>query len=298
MTPVDSARPAALSSYSRARPGSGPLEVERLMDLPTTVLGRTGLRVTRLGIGGGYCQTADGYRAALDCGVTYVDTAHNYRDGEDEKTIGQAIKGRRDDLVLASKSQLRDAAGARADLETSLRSLGVDYLDIWQLHYVNTPTDREQALGPGGAYEAALRAREQGLVRFIGVTGHDWDQVGANLAGGLFDTVLCWYNCAMPEPETQLFPHTLAQNMGVALMRTTSVDKLYSPDNDPREEDFYRYVWGNPAVNVALMGLRDVERFRRVSTALRDYTPMSEEERRRMEVYGKALRDEGKIELP
>lgn len=267
-------------------------------ELPTTVLGRTGLRVTRLGIGGAYCKTADGYRAALDCGVTYLDTARDYGNGEDERVIGEALAGRRDGIILATKTQKRDAVKAREELETSLRLLRTDHIDIWQLHYLNTPEAREQVLGPGGAYEVALKAREQGLIRFIGCTGHKWDQVALSVQTGLFDTVLCWYNCAMPEPETQLFPHTLAQNMGVALMRTTSVDKLYSPDNDPREEDFYRYVWGNPAVNVALMGLRDVERFRRVSTALRDYTPMSEEERRRMEVYGKALRDEGKIELP
>jgi len=265
------------------------------MDLPTTVLGRTGLRVTRLGIGGGYCKSADGYRAALDCGATYVDTAHNYRDGEDEKTIGQGIKGRRDGLVLASKSQVRDAAGARADLETSLRSLGVDYLDIWQLHYVNTPADREQVLGPGGAYEAALRARDEGLVRFIGVTGHDWDQVGANLAGGQFDTVLLWYNCAMPEPELRVFPVAAQHDTGVVLMQTTRNDRLYSPTGYPAEADFYRYVFGTPEVDVALMGLRDVPRFQRVARDLSERDSLCPEERGVLAMYGARMRAEGKL---
>ena len=71
-------------------------------DLPRATLGRTGLEVTRYGIGGAYCKTIDGYKAALDCGVNYVDTARSYHDGEDEKVIGQAIQGRRDELILAS----------------------------------------------------------------------------------------------------------------------------------------------------------------------------------------------------
>ena len=148
-------------------------------DLPRTTLGRTGLEVTRLGIGGAYCESADGYRQALDTGVNYVDTARAYRDGEDEKCIGEAIRGRRDELVVATKSGARDAEGLRTDLETSLRLLQTDRIDIYQLHHLNTAEQREQALGPGGALEAAQRAREQGLIRFIGVTGHDWESGGA-----------------------------------------------------------------------------------------------------------------------
>ncbi len=266
-------------------------------DLPTTTLGRTGLMVTRLGIGGAYCDSADGYQAALDCGVNYVDTAHSYRDGEDEKTIGQAIKGRRHELILATKTLRRDAAGAREELETSLRSLDVDHLDIWQLHYVNTPADREQVLAPGGALEAATKAREQGLVRFIGVTGHDWDEVGRDLATGLFDTVLCWYNCAMPEPEMLVFPEAMRQGTGVVLMQTTRADKLFNESGIPAPEDFYRYVLGTPGVNVALMGLRDLPRFRRVARALAERATLSPEERSGLAMYGARMRAEGRLAL-
>jgi len=146
-------------------------------DIPRAILGRTGLEVTRFGVGGAYCESAEGYRAALDCGVTYVDTARAYRDGEDEKVIGQAIKGRRDDLILATKTGQRDAEGARRDLETSLRLLNTDHIDIYQIHHLNTEEERDRAFGPGGAMEAVQKARDEGLVRFIGVTGHDWVQV-------------------------------------------------------------------------------------------------------------------------
>ena len=80
-------------------------------DLPRTILGRTNLEVTRFGIGGTYCETVDGYRAALDCGVNYIDTARSYLGGEDEKVIGQAIQGRRHDLIVAQ--QIREARRRR-----------------------------------------------------------------------------------------------------------------------------------------------------------------------------------------
>jgi aryl-alcohol dehydrogenase-like predicted oxidoreductase len=248
------------------------------------------LTVTRLGIGGAYCKTPDGYRAALDCGVEYLDTARAYRDGDDERVVGQAIAGRRHGIVLATKSVKRDAAGAREELETSLRLLGTDYVDIWQIHYLNKAEERERALGPGGAYEAALKAREQGLIRFIGVTGHDWVEVGKAVATGLFDTVLCWYNCAMQEPEEVLFPYAVEHNVGVIIMSATRAEKLLEEEDAPTIEDLYRYVLGHPAVSLSVMGLRDVEAFQRVALALSERADLLPGDRERLEAYGARLR--------
>jgi aryl-alcohol dehydrogenase-like predicted oxidoreductase len=264
-------------------------------DLPRIVLGRTGLEVTRLGIGGAYCETADGYRAALDCGVNYVDTARVYRNGEDEKVIGQAIRGRRDGLILATKSGQRDAGGARKDLETSLQLLGVDHVDIWQLHHLNTQEDREKALAPGGAIEAAQKAREQGLARFIGVTGHDWPQIAQAVATGLFDTVLCWYNCAMKEPEETVFPQAVRHDTGVVIMNASRNDKLFGGPGAPAEEDFYRYVLSHDAVRITIMGLRSVDRFRRIAADLSQRSTLSPGERPALERYGAQMRAEGKL---
>jgi aryl-alcohol dehydrogenase-like predicted oxidoreductase len=259
-------------------------------DLPTTTLGRTGLTVTRLGIGGAYCKTPDGYRAALDAGVNYLDTARAYHKGEDERVVGQAIAGRRHEIVLASKSDKRDAQGAREELETSLRLLGTDYLDIWQIHYLNKAEERAQVLGPGGAYEAALKAREQGLIRFIGVTGHNWVEVGKAVATGLFDTVLCWYNLAMPEPEEAIFPHAVEHNVGVVIMSATRMEKLLGEEDTPDLEQFYRYVLGHPAVHLSIMGLRSVENFQRVARALSERAELLPGERDSLEAYGARVR--------
>jgi aryl-alcohol dehydrogenase-like predicted oxidoreductase len=261
-------------------------------ELPTITLGRTGLTVTRLGIGGAYCKTPDGYRAALDCGVNYLDTARAYRDGEDERVVGEAIAGRRHEIVLASKSGARDAEGARVDLETSLRLLGTDYLDIWQIHYLNKAEERDQVLGPDGAMETAVKAREQGLIRYIGVTGHNWTEVAKTVATGLFDTVLCWYNCAMQEPEETVFVEAAKHNAGVVIMSATRMTKLLDAEDVPPLADFYRYVLGHPAVSLSVMGLRSVEDFRGVTQALGERIELEPGGRERMEAFGARMRAE------
>ena len=264
-------------------------------DIPRTVLGRTGLMVTRFSIGGAYCESVEGYQTALDCGVNYIDTARVYRDGEDEKVIGQAIRGRRNDLVLATKTQQRNAEGARRDLETSLRLLGTDYIDIYQIHHLNTQLEREQALGPGGAMESIQKAQDEGLVRFIGVTGHDWVQVQKAVATGLFDTVLCWYNCAMKEPEETVFPEAQTHNTGVVIMNASRNDRLFDGPDAPQPEQFYRYVLSHEVVHVTVMGLRNVERFCRIASALSESIVLTPQDKSDLEAYGSRMRAAGKL---
>ena len=263
--------------------------------IPETVLGRTGLVVTRLGTGGAYCETADGYRTALDSGVNYMDTARAYRDGDDERVIGEAIQGRRHELTIATKTQQRDAEGARRDLETSLRLLRTDYIDVYQLHHLNTEAERDRALGTDGALEAVQKAREEGLIRFIGVTGHDWEQIQQAVATGFFDTVLCWYNCAMKEPEETVLPEARKHNTGVVIMNASRNDKLFDGDGAPAEEQFYRYVLGHESVNLTVMGLRNVPRFRRIASALSDRDALTPAERDEIEAYGARMRADGRL---
>jgi len=265
-------------------------------NIPKTVLGRTGLMVTRFGIGGAYCESVEEYRTALDCGVNYVDTARVYRDGEDEKVIGQAIKGRRDNLILATKTGQCDAEGARKDLETSLRLLGTDYIDIYQLHHLNTKAQRDRALGPGGAMEAVTKAQQEGLVRFIGVTGHDWVQVQKAVATGLFDTVLCWYNCAMKEPEETVFLEARTHNTGVVIMNASRNDKLFRGQGAPPPEQFYRYVLSSDVVHLTVMGLRDMALFLRIASALSERAILTQQEKADIESYGSLMRASGKLQ--
>jgi uncharacterized protein len=147
--------------------------------MKTVRLGKTDLHVSAVGFGGIPIQRlteAEAVRVVqgcLDLGVTFIDTANGYTTSEER--IGQALAaspGRREQVVIATKTGARDRAGAQAHLELSLQRLQTDYIDVWQFHGVSTPEALEQVLGPGGAMEAAQEAKRAGKVRHIGVSSH------------------------------------------------------------------------------------------------------------------------------
>ena len=111
-------------------------------------------------------------RRVYDLGVTYFDCARSYWDGRAEEAYGLGLRGVRNDVFLTTKSHARTAQGAAQDLETSLRLLQTDHVDLWQVHAVESQEDIERILGPGGALEAFDAAKRAGRCRFIGFTGH------------------------------------------------------------------------------------------------------------------------------
>ncbi|TMD16756.1 MAG: aldo/keto reductase [Chloroflexi bacterium] len=138
----------------------------------------------------------------LNYGVNHIDTAAGY--GDSELRIAPWLKRQRGDFFLATKTGERKADAAREQLHRSLDRLGVDHVDLWQLHSLADPIEWDTALSPGGVIEAAVEARDRGLVRFIGVTGHGI-QIAANHRRSLtrfdFDAVLLPYNfVTMQEP--------------------------------------------------------------------------------------------------
>ncbi len=170
--------------------------------------GRTGHRSTVTLFGAAalsQVSQADADRALevlLRYGVNHIDTAARY--GDSELRIGPWMARHRKDFFLATKTGSRSAAEARADIHRSLDRLRVDHVDMIQLHSLGHPDDWDQAMGPGGALEAAVEAREQGLVRFIGVTGHGWTIAAMHrrsLARFDFDSVLLPFNFFLAQNE-------------------------------------------------------------------------------------------------
>ena len=106
----------------------------------------------------------------LEYGINHIDTAASY--GDAELRLGPWMKGHRADFFLATKTEQRTYQGAWDELQRSLERLRVDYVDLWQMHVLVEPDDWDTAMGPGGALEAFVEARDKGLVRFLGVTGH------------------------------------------------------------------------------------------------------------------------------
>ncbi len=169
--------------------------------IPKLVFGRTGHLSTRTIFGAaalGRVTQAEADRTLdvlLQYGVNHIDTARNY--GDAELRIGPWMKHHRKDFFLATKTQERTYAKAKEQIHESLERLQTDHVDLLQLHFLVDPAEWEVAMGPGGALEAAIEAREQGLVRFIGVTGHEIVAPAMHLrslARFDFDTVLLPYN--------------------------------------------------------------------------------------------------------
>src|SRR5262249_47814911 len=135
-------------------------------------------------------------------GVNHIDTAARY--GDSELRIGPWMARHRQDFFLATKTGSRTAREAREDLHRPPERLRGDPVDLNQLHSLRHPDDWDQAMGPGGALEAAVEARQQGLVRFIGVTGHGWTIAAMHrrsLARFDFDSVLLPYNAFMAQSD-------------------------------------------------------------------------------------------------
>lgn len=201
-------------------------------------------------------QKADAVlETALTFGLNHIDTAASY--GESELRLAPFLKDHRSHVFLATKTGDRTYAGARESIRNSLQRLGVDRLDLIQLHNLVDPGEWATALGPGGALEAAVEAREQGLVRFIGVTGHGTRVAEMHLRSldrFPFDSVLLPYNFTMmsqPEYAADFEAlYSVCQERGVAMQTIKSIARRRW-----QGEDGPRYSWYEP--------LRDPEALKR-----------------------------------
>ena len=172
--------------------------------IPKEAFGRTGHASTRI-VFGGYALSeakqaeADGVlELLLEHGVNHIDTAILY--GNAERRIGPWMEKHRDEFFLATKTRRRTYEGAWDDLRRSLERLRVGYVDLWQMHGLTGAAGWERAMGPGGTLEAFVEARDQGLVRFLGVTGHGTKAPAMHLRSLErfdFDTVLVPYNYSL-----------------------------------------------------------------------------------------------------
>lgn len=179
--------------------------------------GRTGHQSTAVIFGAAALARADQATAdrvldlLFEYGINHIDTAAAY--GDSELRVGAWMPRHRDRFFLATKTRERGYQGAKESLERSLERLRTDRVDLFQLHALFHPDEWEQALGPGGALEAAVEAREQGLIRFIGVTGHGWSVAAMHrrsLERFDFDSVLMPWNwlCASREVYARDFNAT------------------------------------------------------------------------------------------
>ncbi|MCK4283620.1 MAG: aldo/keto reductase [Candidatus Brocadiae bacterium] len=187
------------------------------------LLGKSGLEVSAVGFGGipiqriGQDEAVGVLRRALDLGVTFIDTATGYSDSQ--LKIGAAVKGRRDGLVLATKSGDPTRDGVLRDVERSRQQIGVDVIDLYQLHSVSDRGRWEKVSGPGGALEGLLEARDAGHVGHIGVTSHNLDLALEMIEHPAFETVQFPFNLVTSEPADELVPKVRELGLGFIVMK-------------------------------------------------------------------------------
>ena len=174
--------------------------------VPKKPLGKTGVQVSALGLGGYHLGSAETDQAAneivakaIDHGVSFFDNAWEYHDGLSEERLGKALKGKRDQVFVMTKvcTHGRDKKVAIRMLEESLRRLQTDHLDLWQIHEVVYDNDPDLIFAPSGAAEALAAAKQQGKVRFVGFTGHKDPEIHLKMLSHdfPFDTVQMPLNC-------------------------------------------------------------------------------------------------------
>jgi predicted aldo/keto reductase-like oxidoreductase len=232
-------------------------------DIPTTTFGKTGVEVSVIAQGGARMDLHPDVQAAAahvrrvyDLGVTYFDCARSYWDGRSEEAYGIGLRGIRNDVFLTTKTQRRTAREAEQDLETSLRLLKTDYVDLWQVHAVQTRDEIDQILGPGGAIEAFEAAKKAGKCRFIGFTGHHDPEVHAALLKAYdgWDTVMMPVHAAdhaYLSFEKTALPVAIERGVGIQAMKVFGKAHLLRSLN-PTE--CLRYALSQPSVHVAVCG--------------------------------------------
>jgi len=224
--------------------------------MPTRNLGKTGYRVGIFSLGGQAALEKASNEAvavpviekALDLGVNYIDTSSIYGGPErwSEQYVGQVMKHRRSEAFLATKTKERTRDGSLRMLETSLKLLQTDHVDLWQLHDIGTMTDINEIFARGGAMEALLEARDQKIVRHLGITGHYRpDALMEAIRRHPFDTILMAVNAADPHHYSfseQLLPLAVEKQMGIIGMKVPARGRILSSWTPPPIEQ-QKHSW-------------------------------------------------------
>src|SRR5271157_5026856 len=242
-----------------AAPGSSNLE------MPVRTLGKTGLKVTVLGFGCMLTSDPAVIEKAVDLGITYFDTARVYQNGNNERMVGAALKKARKNIVLSTKTPAKTSAQAMETLETSLKELGTDYVDIWYLHSREKP----EAI-PDELFEAQETARKQGKIRFRGVSFHGGHAVMIPwlIEKGHTDVILSSYNFMMDPSMDGLVEQADKAGLGVVAMKvmaggfrankpgSAQFDRLKKENAMPTA---LKWAVRRPCVHTSIPGIQDLE---------------------------------------
>jgi aryl-alcohol dehydrogenase-like predicted oxidoreductase len=256
--------------------------------LPMAYLGKTGLRITRLALGGAHMRFGGEenalriIRRALDLGINMFDSARKYNNGESDAAYGKVIQGAmRQKVYLMSKAHLRTRDEAMKQLEETLQAMRTDYLDLWQCHEVTTHAEVDRIFGPGGSLEAFVKAKEQGKVRHIGFTGHADPSVHQRMLAGYegWETVQHPVNLVDPHYLSfiqNVLPKVRAKGLGLLAMKCNAMGGIGRNNIAPYAECM-RFTLSQD-VDTLVSGATTVEQLEQNVATLKAFVKMTPEE--------------------
>jgi len=229
------------------------------------VLGKTGLRVTTVGFGCMITSDASVIERATDLGVTYFDTARVYQSGNNERMVGAALKKKRKDIVLSSKTPAHTKEEALQTLDKSLAELGTDYLDIWYLHGKSSPKDVTDDL-----IDAQQTAKKAGKIRFAGVSTHSGqpELMPSLMKNPNIDVILTAYNFTMEPIMKTLLADAAAAGKGIVAMKVMAGGFRTIKPSDPNYNKLkaegamlaaLKWVVRNPNVHTTVPSMTDMD---------------------------------------
>ena len=244
------------------------------MAMEYTVLGKTGLKISRVGFGGIPIQRVNKEQAKpliarlAQEGVNYIDTARGYT--VSEEYLGYAMEGLRDKFILATKSMARTKEGMEKDISISLQNLRTEYIDLYQVHNPSAK-DLEQVCAPGGALEALQEARKAGKIGHIGITLHSVDLFREALELPWVETIMFPYNIVETQAE-ELIARCAEKNIGFICMKPLAGGALENAHLA------IRFIMQNPNVSVVIPGMAEEKEITQNIAAALDNAPLTEEE--------------------
>lgn len=264
-------------------------EKAKLREMPVRPLGKTGHEVKIFSLGGQATLEESGtgkesveiINRAIDLGVNYIDTAAAYGRGISQKYIGRVMKSRRSEVFLATKTHRRSYDDSMKLLEESLTSLQTDHLDLWQLHNVRTQDDLDRIFAKDGAIRALEKAREEKMVRFLGITGHyDPFVLRKAIIQYPFDNILMALNAADKHHQSfidNLLPTAVEKKMGIVGMKIPARGRMFREEGITGMEQAMRYVLTLP-VSTIIVGIDDIDQLEENVRIAREFKPMTEAE--------------------
>lgn len=223
-------------------------------------LGRTGLKVSTVGYGTMITSDATVITRAVDMGINYFDTSRHYQNGQNERMVGAALGARRKDIYLATKVDAKDKAGALGELDTSLKELNTDHLDVWHLHGKDSVDQVSDEL-----LDAAVTAKQQGKIRFIGVSTHNLTAVVDRIINvKVVDVVQPLYNFASDASYAPALEKLHQAGIGLVAMKVMARSDGHSRrSTDKKPPDFFaaalKWTLKNPIIATTVPSMTDID---------------------------------------